>query len=146
MTGVNHGLTGGLIGKLLPLPIALPVAFVSHFVLDMLPHYGISHKKRDKSTFWKVFFTFDVLATFSLAVYAISTRHYAMFLGGLVATMPDFLWVDQVIRNKSFILNTSQNRFSKWHTSIQRLEFPWGLWVELPLTVVLFYIVMIRLW
>ncbi|HWB38859.1 MAG TPA: hypothetical protein VG604_01310 [Candidatus Saccharimonadales bacterium] len=146
MTGVNHGLTGGLIGKLLPLPLVIPVAFVSHFVLDMLPHYGISHKKRDRSMFWKVFFTLDTLATLGLAIYAVAQKHYTMFLGGLAATMPDYVWVAHVISTRSFNLSSSKNRFSKWHASIQGLERPWGLWIELPLTAILFYIVMIRLW
>ena len=71
MTGLNHGLVGGLIGKLVPLPIALPLALASHFILDTLPHYGIEQSERDKSKFWKVFFTIDAFATLELAIYAI---------------------------------------------------------------------------
>jgi hypothetical protein len=146
MTGLNHGLTGGLLAEVLPFPIALPLAFVSHFILDAFPHYGIPHRKRNKSTFWKIFFTFDTLATFSLAIYAIVAGHYKVFLCGLVATMPDYIWVGRVVRAGSFDLSQHDNWFNKWHAGIQKLEKPWGLWLELPLTVVLFYIVMIRLW
>lgn len=146
MIGLNHALTGGLIAELLPLPIALPLAFASHFILDMLPHYGIDHARRDHSTFWRVFFTFDSLATFGLAVYAVIGKHYALFLGGLMAVMPDFLWVIQVIRSKSFKLDVDSNWFTRWHASIQKLERPWGIAIELPLAATLFYVVMIRLW
>lgn len=146
MTGFNHGLVGGLIGRLLPLPIALPAALASHFILDTFPHYGIPQEQRNKSKFWKVFFTIDALATLGLAIYAIQQKHYAMFLCGLIATMPDYLWVIRIIRTRSFNLSDNSNWFTRWHARIQKLERPWGLWVELPLTVVLFYIVIIRLW
>lgn len=146
MIGFNHGLTGGLIAYAFPLPLAIPLAFASHFLLDLLPHYGIPHNKRDRSIFWKVFFIIDALATLGLAIFAIANNHYAMFLGGLAATMPDYLWVGHVIRTGSFDLRSGGNKFTKWHMKIQWFERPWGLWIELPLAIMLFYIVMIRLW
>lgn len=146
MTGLNHGLTGGLIAYFLPLPIAIPLAFASHFVLDALPHYGIDQNKRDKSIFWKLFFVIDFFATFSLAAYAIHDHHYAMFLGGLFAIMPDFLWVGKVVKTGSFNLGRNSSRFMRWHAKIQGYERPWGLWVEIPLATVLFYVVMIKIW
>lgn len=146
MTGFNHGLVGGLIGKLVPFPLSLPVALASHFLLDMLPHYGIEQSERNKSKFWKVFFTIDVLATLGLAIYAINTRHYVMFLGGLLATAPDYLWVGKVVKSRSFDLSNHSNRFTRWHANIQRYERPWGIWIEIPLSLILVYIVLIRLW
>ena len=146
MIGFTHGLTGGLIARFLPLPIALPLALASHFLLDTLPHYGIDQRQRDKSSFWKIFFTVDALATLGLAIYAISSHHYAMFLGGLAGVIPDFLWVGRVIRTRSFDLSHHGNWFTRWHASIQKLERPWGLWVELPLTAVLFYLVIVKFW
>ncbi|QQS18487.1 hypothetical protein IPL68_08015 [Candidatus Saccharibacteria bacterium] len=67
MIGFNHALVGGLIGKFVPWPIGVPLALASHFALDMLPHYGIDHAKRDSSRFWKIFFTIDFFATLGLA-------------------------------------------------------------------------------
>jgi hypothetical protein len=146
MTGLNHALAGGLIGKFVPLPLVMPLALASHFILDMLPHYGIDQEQRDKSLFWRIFFSVDALATFCLAVYAIQSQHYAMFLGGLFATMPDYLWVGRIIKTRSFNLSSHSNSFTRWHANIQRFERPWGIWIELPLTLILFYVVMIRLW
>jgi len=40
MTLTNHLLAGAALAKLLPLPLAIPLAFLSHFVLDALPHFG----------------------------------------------------------------------------------------------------------
>src|SRR6478752_938692 len=141
MTGINHALAGGLIAKYLPLPIALPLALASHFLLDALPHYGLPHKKRDKSKFWKIFFIVDFLVAFSFAVLQISYGHYAIFLGGLIALSPDFVWVARVLTNKSFNLSRHKHWFSNWHASIQRYEFESGLFIEGPLALILFYLV-----
>lgn len=141
MTGTNHALAGGLIAKYLPLPIALPLAFASHFILDSLPHYGIPHKKRDASKFWRMFFVVDFLIALSLAIIQIRYGHYAIFLGGLVALLPDFVWVTRVVRSKSFNLSRNNHWFTKWHAGIQRYEREWGLWVEVPLAFILFYFV-----
>jgi hypothetical protein len=146
MTGFNHGLTGGLIAAYLPLPAALPLALASHFALDTLPHYGIPHSARNKSNFWKVFFTIDAFATLGLALYAIFDHHYAIFLGGLAGVIPDFLWVGRVIKTGSFDLSEHSNWFTRWHASIQKLEKPWGLWIELPLSALLFYLVFFVSW
>ena len=146
MIGFNHALTGGLLAKYLPLPVALPLALASHFILDALPHYGMPHKKRDNSKFWKIFFTVDAFATLAIALYTISQHRYAMFFGGLFGVMPDFIWVGKVIRTGSFSLDDNQNWFTKWHAKIQRYERPWGLWIELPLASILFYQVMVLNW
>ena len=146
MTGLIHSLTGGLIARFLPLPIALPLALASHFALDALPHYGIPQADRDRSKLWKVFFTVDALAAFGIAVYAVAEHHYAMFLGGLIAVLPDFLWVARVVKTRSFDLSHHGNWFTRWHAKIQIFERPWGIWIELPLAATLFYIVIIKLW
>jgi hypothetical protein len=146
MIGFNHALTGALIAHFLPLPLALPAALASHFVLDAMPHYGLPHHHRDSSRFWKIFFTIDALATLSLAIFAIATHHYVILLGGFVAVVPDFIWVGRVLRTHSFDLSNNTNWFTRWHAGIQRLERPWGKWVEFPVAFALFYIVLIRVW
>lgn len=143
MTGFNHALVGGLIGKFLPLPLAIPLALASHFGLDTLPHYGMPHGKRDKSYFWKIFFTLDALATLGLAIWAIVNHHYAMYICGQIAVLPDFVWVFKVLRYRTFNLKHNNSWFERWHISIQRLEFPWGIWIEVPLSIGLFWVVIL---
>src|SRR3989304_5959545 len=42
MTATNHALTGALIALVVETPgLAIPLAFVSHFVIDVIPHFGI---------------------------------------------------------------------------------------------------------
>jgi len=139
MIGFNHGLVGGLIGKFIPWPLGIPLALASHFALDTLPHYGIPPKKRDKSLFWKLFFTLDFFATLSLAVWAIAHHHYAMYVCGQIAVLPDFVWVAHVVRKHTFDFSGAKNRFERWHIKIQHHEFAGGIWIELPLAAVLFY-------
>lgn len=59
MIGFNHAAAGGLLATVLPLPLAILAAFISHFVMDALPHYGIPHAKRNKSRSWRIFTVFD---------------------------------------------------------------------------------------
>ena len=138
MTGFNHAASGGLIGALLPLPLAIPIALASHFALDMLPHYGISHHHRDDSNFWRIFGTVDAIAALALGMLALSWHRYAMFACGFVACSPDYIWVARVIRTRSFNLSDNNNWFTRWHANIQRYERPWGVWVELLIEIVLF--------
>lgn len=42
MTAPNHALTGAVIGLTITSPwLAVPMAFLSHFVLDAIPHYDV---------------------------------------------------------------------------------------------------------
>jgi hypothetical protein len=139
MIGFNHAAAGGLISKFLPLPLAIPMAFLSHFFLDAMPHYGIPYKKRDKSWLWRVVFTVDFIAAFSLGTFALYQHHYALFICGFVAVSPDFAWVVRVIKNRSFNLGKHPTWFTQMHARIQLFERPWGIYIELPLAAVLFY-------
>jgi hypothetical protein len=123
----------------LPLPIALPLAFASHFVLDALPHYGIPHKHRDLSSVWKIFTGFDfILAWLFIGGLSLYLHRYDIFLCGLVAASPDFVWVYRIIRSKSYKLDSHHSKFSAWHAKIQRYERPWGIFIEVPLAILLF--------
>ena len=49
MTATNHALTGAIIGltAVNPLPAVL-LAFVSHYFLDIMPHFGLPEKNETK--------------------------------------------------------------------------------------------------
>lgn len=137
MTGINHAAVGGLLAVALPLPIAIPAALASHFILDMLPHYGIPQERRDKSVFWRFFGTADFLAVivFLAFVVLVVWQRWDIFICALVAVSPDLVWVARIIRTRSFNLSKNETRFTRWHARIQRLERPWGVFVEIPLAV-----------
>ena len=139
MIGFNHAIVGGLIGYALPLPVAVPAAIASHFLLDALPHYGLPYKLRDRSRIWKPFFIFDFFATACLIIVPVTTHNYGMLICGVLAVLPDFVWVTHVIRKRTFDLGEHKNWYTKYHAKIQRCERPWGIWIELPLAAILFY-------
>jgi len=56
MIATNHALAGAVIGATMPLQYAIPTALASHLVMDMLPHYGIAFKRRNKSKKYKELF------------------------------------------------------------------------------------------
>lgn len=146
MIGFNHALVGGLIGKYLPLPIALPLSIASHFALDTLPHYGLEQAMRDKSKVWKCVFITDFLATFLLIFTATSHHRYGMLACGVIAVLPDLVWVVRFIKTRSFDMSKNHSWYTNWHAGIQHFERPWGIWVEMPLAVILFYEVILRTW
>lgn len=140
MIGFNHALVGGLIGYALPLPVAAPAAVVSHFLLDMLPHYGLPYKLRDRSKLWKPLFIADFIATAALIIIPVSIQNYPMLICGVLAVLPDFVWVMHFIKKRTFDLGEHTNWYTKYHAKIQRYERPWGVWVEMPLAAFLFYV------
>lgn len=142
MIGFNHAITGALIGKFVPLPLAIPLAFASHFILDALPHYGIDSRKRDKSKFWRIFCVVDFFAAWSLAAICIAIDRYDMLLCGLIAASPDFVWVTRLLKHGSFNMVGNNHWFNKLHARIQ-FERPWGIYLEVPLAIILFYITFI---
>lgn len=132
MTGLNHTVTGAVIGSAIGTPlVALPLAFVSHFLLDVLPHWGdarIPHASRK----FKVIIVVDTVVTtlLLLAVVIAKPRHWlTMVLAGLVAMSPDLMWLPNFIRVVRRRTVKSYNKFMHLHENMQ-IERPWGLFVE----------------
>jgi hypothetical protein len=45
MTGFNHGMTGAAIALVVKQPaLAITLSFISHFAIDMIPHFGFPEK------------------------------------------------------------------------------------------------------
>lgn len=130
MTGLNHSTTGALISTVLPLPIALPAAFLSHFVLDSLPHFGEVFEKRQKlsKTIWVVDITFTLL----FMTFLVSQENWAALLCAFAAISPDLAWVYRFVFSEKFGTRPPKptNKFNRLHESIQKFETRWGLIVE----------------
>lgn len=131
MTGLNHSMTGAVIAKLLPLPVAIPLAFVSHFVLDALPHFGEVFENRQKLS--RAIWTIDVSLTALFLGFLISTKQWVLFAGALVAILPDFAWIYRFTIAEKFgkVPPRPENKFNSWHVRIQHYESRKGLIFEL---------------
>lgn len=145
MTGLNHVATGAVIGLVVKEPaLALPLAFLSHFVLDSLPHYGIVYAERHKyPSFRRVLGADSVLTpVFVLSLFLI-TGSWVVLGCMMLAIAPDFVWFIKFghdkYKKRDFIL--PRDAFSKFHKKIQWGERPWAwrldmIWFALALVVI----------
>jgi len=136
MLATNHGLVGTYIGAMLPIPIAVPVAFTSHFILDMVPHYGVKGSKRNSKSN-RIITYVDIVFALSLALFAAIYGKWDMFWIGWVAYGPDLYWVYLYFKNGKSLIMKPRNWFAKLHKNIQ-FERSWGLYIELSLILVMF--------
>lgn len=134
MTFTNHLMTGAAIGMAVDRPlIALPLAFLSHFVLDALPHFGTKYHERHEfhvSSLKRAVLAIDAILGFSLLLWLLLGGYYFGLLCAVTAFSPDFAWV---ARYAAFHLREnikSRNLFSRFHAGIQWCERPWGILVE----------------
>ncbi|MDQ2973286.1 MAG: hypothetical protein M3Q79_02285 [bacterium] len=143
MTGFNHAAIGAVIGATVNPYMAIPAAFVSHFVADALPHFGIPNlNDRKKPRFIWLFLTvlkFDVVGLFALTVWLVMKGDWIVLLSALAAFSPDFAWVYRYIVTEKWgkLPPQTRNRFNDFHVRIQRFETPWGYLIEAPLAVAL---------
>lgn len=140
MTDTNHVMTGAVIALAVQQPaVAIPMALVSHFALDIIPHFGIYEDdviRRNKTwQFRAVVFT-DV--PLMVAACLIIPRlvgsvvpAWTVFACMVAAVIPDIVWLFRFIREE----RTKRPQPSIWltraHQAIQWFEHPIGISVEL---------------
>lgn len=151
MTATNHALTGAVIALVFKKPeLAIPLSFVSHFVLDAIPHYNPPavnkqtfknyddnwRKKFSKPLFLYIF-AGDMLLflTILLSLPLIAPEGvsgWTIFLSSLAGTSPDFIGGRYVIYKLiSYKPKAIKNSiFTRFHIWLQWMERPWGMIVE----------------
>lgn len=132
MIGFNHTITGAILAVSLPLTIAAPAAFVSHFVLDMIPHFGRHPRFVPWTAGFKRLLILDAILCTSIligALYLFPDKWLALIICTALATLPDFLW----------LVEKKAGKWTKWffefHHKIQWGERPYGMIYELAYTV-----------
>ncbi len=139
MTATNHALTGALLALAIKQPaVALPLAFMSHFVLDALPHFGIPDAQDRLQDSVKVLFfriwRIDAVTLFGLlALLALGLASPWPLIAAVVAISPDFAWVYRyTIKEKWGRLEPGPtNWFNSFHSMIQKREFRRGWLIEI---------------
>lgn len=128
MTGLNHVLTGTAIALIARDPVlVVPIALVSHFILDMIPHFDHAQYRYGSKYFTHIMTT-DALLSFGVVLAAILVAPeltLSIALGALFAILPDFFWLYYYKNGRP------QWWFFKFHTKIQWFERPHGAIVEL---------------
>lgn len=134
MTATNHVITGALIAAALKNPVmALPASFLSHFIMDALPHFGRA-KVAQKSSRQFMFILGGDCLTAGLILLLIAITQPAgwmlLFACGVLAASPDLMWFPNYARVLKKIPEKPNNLIMKFHSWIQWGERPWGILVE----------------
>lgn len=135
MRAINHALGGAVIGLSIADPVvALPLSFLSHFIVDAIPHFGVSGFD-DVGGKW---FNRTLLADASLCVtlvgvLAVTRPHYwvSASICAFLATSPDLMWIPNYIRVKrGKHIKPNELWLLRFHARIQWFERPIGAAVE----------------
>lgn len=147
MTGTNHYLAGVGIAVVFKNPLlVIPMAFASHFILDIMPHFGLAVGSKNRGTILLRTAIIDA----SLVAFAVilTSVNYPIWyiLAGLTAMSPDFAWIYRFTIEEKFgrLDPKPSNTFNTWHYSIQKLEFTWGFLIEIIVAVTLFTLLFMR--
>ena len=138
MTAPNHAITGALIGLSLSGNPVLVVAlsFLSHFVLDAVPHYDPPGDElaRLTSRRFSVELYVQALLCAVIVVLLASSRHAHWLLAAIcafVATSPDLLWIPKFLSvRRTHRLPSKPNWFWRLHHTIQWYTGSRLLWIE----------------
>jgi len=117
-----HILTGAAIITKIRHPYGIIIAFLSHYILDSIPHYDYSIKNIKNKKWNHCLFEFiKVFTDIFFAVFIIlllSENIFLALIGGFVAIIPDML-------NAFFIILNPQNKYLKIHYNLhKKIHFP----------------------
>lgn len=134
----NHVLAGSVIGLTVKEPtLAIIVAFLSHFLMDALPHFGYPGRKgypealKHRLSYIVGFVTF--FSTLLLILFLITSNMWFALICGIVAASPDFAgWYNYAIyERKGDLAKGILKLFHvQFHRAIQKFERPWGIYIE----------------
>ena len=127
----------------------MPLAFVSHFVLDALPHFGFrdNTQYRQHRSLHLSILTIDVLLSTLLIGWLIALHRFDLVFCAIIAWSPDMVWVYRFVFMENFGRipppNTHNHRLINFHINIQKYERIWGLGVEIVYGVAILMLIII---
>lgn len=129
MTATAHALIGAAIAAKVINPfLAIPLAIISHFALDLVPHWdaGTNHRQKTKKKL-KIEATVDVLLGFALSflLFGSSVNPIYLFIMIIAAQLPDWIEAPYWIFGVNLPPFTWMYQIS--HRVQSRLQLPWGL-------------------
>lgn len=138
MTGTNHSIVGALIGITVGMPIvAIPIAFMSHFLLDAMPHFGeqFSEKSWRTKMVWGVDIVGLVILVILFAIAPIENK-WVVGASAFAAFSPDIAWIYRfiVLEKLGTLPPPPKNALNAFHARIQTMEFRNGYFVEFGVT------------
>jgi hypothetical protein len=140
MTAANHMITGAVIAAAVQRPLlVVPLALISHFILDVFPHFGVHHKdnsERNTHPLFKAVLLIDVLLVFVLLAGLPLLLHHnvhwwVVLVGMLMAWIPDTVWIRHFWHERRGIKRTEPVWLTRFHQKIQWFEKPPGIITEI---------------
>lgn len=127
--------------------LALPAAFLSHFMVDILPHWDLKIPGYRGS--WRSAALTDALAAIGIIIIlsVLAPNHnWLVFFGGMLAVLPDSMWLPHALRGEHSPRHEKKllHILRRWHSKIQRSESSIGIAVEV-FWFVLMFLLFIRL-
>jgi hypothetical protein len=140
MTATNHMLAGAVVATAIQQPlIVFPVVIASHFLLDMLPHFGVREdipSERNKHPLFRYVLLIDLFLTVGLLLLLPSILRgtvswWVLALGMFLAWAPDLMWVREFFQNAKAQEDRQRTGWMvDFHQKIQWFEKPLGLITE----------------
>ncbi|HSX53358.1 MAG TPA: hypothetical protein VLF90_03240 [Patescibacteria group bacterium] len=134
MTATNHVLTGALIAVVVHNPVvALPAAFLSHFALDVLPHFEIA-KPKFNSNLYKFRLLGDIAgASLVLLVLLIMqpANVWLILTCSVLSASPDLMWIPDFVAANAHKPKPKYGPIRRFHHGIQWYQRPSGVVVEI---------------
>jgi hypothetical protein len=135
MTWLNHAATGAAIATAIDRPIvALPAAFLSHFVIDVIPHWDFKFKGNLREMQAGRLIDINLALIFLIIVIAIYHGPAGLILAsGLIAILPDAIFLPYFTTGKITYKFKSRvlKSFNDFSLAIQKSETRGGIFVEL---------------
>jgi hypothetical protein len=140
----NHVLVGSGIALAIHHPIAaLPLAAASHFILDILPHFGYhrgGYQEVFKHRLTYIAVLLDIIGVMIL-LFTIVTMNWLVFTAGVIAALPDTVWLNRYFRYERKEKPLDETWLTRMHDRIQWGERPWGLLIEIVFFVSVFVLI-----
>lgn len=139
MTASNHAITGALIAVVVPIPtLAIFASFLAHFVMDALPHFGISQpdalkRNKDKRFIYVLIYDVALAGILLILLPVLLNTVVPIWFSALcmIACMsPDLVWGWRFYNELRTGKEKPKSFFSKFHSLIQWSESPKGALVE----------------
>jgi len=133
-----HTLTGALIAMAVKDPaLAAPLSFVSHFVLDSTPHFGLDGLdfKTPKGKVVGVIDCFGALIAWLLLISIFPANWFLISVGVFFACLPDLLYLPDI-----FFDVVPSKKLLRFHSKIQWSQTPLGTITDVSWAMLVVYL------
>jgi hypothetical protein len=142
MTVSNHVVVASLIAVTIKDPaIVLPLAFLSHYILDALPHFGYpGHGGYNEGIKYKPTYVMEGFNLIGIVI-LLFTVHFSVWVvtaAIILSLLPDFEWPFRYIFFERKGLKPPNTITARFHQKIQWCERWWGIFVEVGFFVVIY--------